>query len=962
MELIISALDHAKIHLAILGQRNLYHTTIKNYKTKTIKNEYLKQDEVIPVLMNYNKNGDTTWLSINDKEEDKITGVTALQDFWLDIDSRPKGIDDRVATTEELQKALDAALKIKKHIENTCAAIGFLAKSGNGFHIHFPLPRFELPPENREQVNKKVRAFAKTAAKIANVKIDNAYDIARRTTLIGTTNNKIPSQPLQTSWETNILIDGLEKALKTVEYARIQNQQLLNQILTSEPEKPKTTNLVMPKTDHVDIEQLCTMDPKFYDLYKTANKENNLHVTKYGYKSRSEAEASLVTKLVLEGFNDQEITVVMEGGSLGKWKERPDAYRTLTIQNARLKAAEIIKEQEEQIRLMNKIAGTNLQTEQKISQTDINPVLVAKKIVEKYAFIRDKNTKLLWVYDEKTGIYTLDSEDIINGEIINLLDDHTRAHHANDVYFYIYNSSPIVKMNPHPEWLGVENGVLNVLTRKLKNNNECKDLYVTSKIPVKYDKNADCPKILKFLKEILNDPKRLIAQEFIGYCLLRDHRFKKAYIANGQTDTGKTVHQNLNHALIGEENVTNQTIQNINHNRFSTAELFNKMANFCDDMPPSIVKVTGNFKMATGNGRLGAEHKGKDPFNFHSYAKFWLNCNKLPPVSQYEDTDAYYNRLIIIDYTNRFTRELGNMNPNLIEELKTPEELSGYLNYALDGLERLIKNKHFSEVMTKDDVRSCYIKRTNSAQYFAENHVQVTDEYEDFVFHEDLFRAAIKLCHQENIQPMKKAELDQAMQYYCKGAQSARIRKNPKDKSLQPAWRYIKLKVPQKNDDGQTKLTESVQSVQIVQGSTYCLEDLENKKDTSKKDFCKISDELKTPAQNAQNAQTTPVKPRVCGDCSSFHTDECQHPMNSKDLTVDCCWACECQGFVACKPEDKVLHFCRLPAGETHMCSSCQGLEAVFQQADAFLCRGCFDGAVRRAVADGCVVVEDFNK
>ena len=57
--------------------------------------------------------------------------------------------------------------------------------------------------------------------------------------------------------------------------------------------------------------------------------------------------------------------------------------------------------------------------------------------------------------------------------------------------------------------------------------------------------------------------------------------------------------------------------------------------------------------------------------------------------------------------------------------------------------------------------------------------------------------------------------------------------------------------------------------------------------------------------------------------------------------------------------EDKELHFCRLPVNETHVCSSCKGLEAVFRQADVFLCRGCFDGAVRRAVADGCVVVED---
>jgi len=57
------------------------------------------------------------------------------------------------------------------------------------------------------------------------------------------------------------------------------------------------------------------------------------------------------------------------------------------------------------------------------------------------------------------------------------------------------------------------------------------------------------------------------------------------------------------------------------------------MANFCDDMPPSLIKVTGNFKTITGGGRLSGEDKGVDSFEFTPYAKFWINCNKLPHQS-----------------------------------------------------------------------------------------------------------------------------------------------------------------------------------------------------------------------------------------------------------------------------------------------------------------------------------------
>jgi putative DNA primase/helicase len=906
----ITPREYAKFHLAILGPRTLYHTTAKNYLTKQIKNEFLKPEEVIPLLFNWNSYGFTTWLSINDKEQDKIEGVNALQDFWLDIDSRPKGIDDRPATKEEMQEALERTVKIKNHIENEYASIGFTACSGNGFHIHFPLPRFELPIEMREQVNKKVRAFAKKAAKIANVKIDTAYDISRRTTLIGTSNKKLET-PIQTTWNKEYFENGLDSALKLIDSAREQNKNLLSNILSTEETKPTDKSFAEPKENHIDIEQLCQTSKKVYTLYKLANKENEKY-KEYGYPSRSEAEAALITILVMEGFGDQEINDLMQSCSLGKWQEKENSYRILTIEHARQQAGKYIKIQEEQNNLMKEIGASNTQiTQDKLSidEDDINPVLVAKKIVEKYSFVVEKETGLLWMYDEKQGIYTEESEEIIKCEIVRLLDNYSKASFYVDIDFWIRYSSLRVKMNPHPELIGVANGVLNVKTKELKKYNECKELYVTVKIPIKFDETIKCPTIEAFLNKILDEPQRILAQEFIGYCLLLDHRFKKAYIATGPTDTGKTVHQNLNTALLGEENVTNQTIQNINHNRFSPANLFNKMANYCDDMPASIVKVTGNFKMATGNGRLSAERKGEDAFEFHNHAKFWLNCNQLPPVQKSEDCDAYYNRLIIVDYNHKIP--LKEQNPNLIHEITTPEELSGYLNYALEGLERLLKNKKFSETMSKEDVRAIYIKRTDSAKYFVENYIEVTDEYNDFIFHENLFHSAIKVCHQETIQPMNKSQLNTAMQQYCTGAQAARIRLDPKDKSLQPAWRYIKLKIPEESKNGQSKLptetVKSVQNVQSVQPPLNSKEFFENKKEVESNIENPVSQkDFKNLAQTAQNAQILnpeaiealkEINSRKCEDCGKWKLPSCGAIGDPRQITAEH-WAGACRSFL----------------------------------------------------------------
>jgi putative DNA primase/helicase len=772
----------AELHLAILGSRQSYQITAKNYTTKEVKNDFLRKDEVITILTNLNEKGYTTWVSINDKEKDCIEGVKALCDFWIDIDARPKGIDDRPATQDEKNAALDKAEKLKNYLLATYNAEGFLAASGNGFHIHYPLPRFELSPELRTLVNKRVRAFAKTIAKQAKIEIDATYDISRKTTLIGTKNKKIPTAPLDTVWDREIFREGLEVARQWVDTARIKNQQLLDTILATPAENPKKA--VLPTEKHVDIEELLRLDRKLYKLYKEGDYSG--YTRKDGTLwTRSEAEQSVLVTFAMEGFSDDEINTLMENCALGKWQERNDNYRVLSLQHAREQATQCITEKKE--------------TKKLCDETEVNPILLAKETMEKYAFVLEDVSDNLYFFEEKEGVYSNKTERLLKREIAKVLDEETRLRYYAEVENWIKSTADIRMIDENPNLLAVQNGVLDVRTRELKPFT--KDLFITRKLQWKYDKEAKCPKIDAFKLRILpEENKRLLAQEYEGYCLFGDLIYKKAYIANGNTDTGKTVHQNILTALIGEENLSHQTIQALNHVRFSPAELFGKMGNFVDDLPSSIVKTTGFFKMALGHGTIPAERKGKDPFNFKNKAKFWINANDLPPVAKWEDTDAYFNRLLINDYEVQIP--VAEQNSNLIYELTTPEEMSGYLNQALDGLDRLLKNKQFTYAKTQGENRIIYTKRSDAAKWFAETYIQITDEYNDFIFHDDLFHNCVKICHQEQLKKIPSSgELTKAIQVNCLGAHYTKIRKvigydAVKEKDivrLEPAWRYTKI-------------------------------------------------------------------------------------------------------------------------------------------------------------------------
>ena len=71
----ITARDQAKLHLAILGEREHYHVTAKNYRNNDVINGFVKKNDVISVLMNLNDKGYTTWVSLNSKIKDSIKGV-----------------------------------------------------------------------------------------------------------------------------------------------------------------------------------------------------------------------------------------------------------------------------------------------------------------------------------------------------------------------------------------------------------------------------------------------------------------------------------------------------------------------------------------------------------------------------------------------------------------------------------------------------------------------------------------------------------------------------------------------------------------------------------------------------------------------------------------------------------------------------------------------------------------------
>ena len=64
------------------------------------------------------------------------------------------------------------------------------------------------------------------------------------------------------------------------------------------------------------------------------------------------------------------------------------------------------------------------------------------------------------------------------------------------------------------------------------------------------------------------------------------------------------------------------------------------------------------------------------------------------------------------------------MDTEIIDKMSTDEELSGLLNEALDGLDRLLDNKDFSYSKNTNQVKDMWIRKSDSFTAFCYDHLE----------------------------------------------------------------------------------------------------------------------------------------------------------------------------------------------------------------------------------------------
>jgi len=260
--------------------------------------------------------------------------------------------------------------------------------------------------------------------------------------------------------------------------------------------------------------------------------------------------------------------------------------------------------------------------------------------------------------------------------------------------------------------INLANGIYSIKDKQILPHSP--DHFFTWILPVTYDSEAVCENVLLNLQGLLTESDIQLLQEWMGYCLYRDYGLKKAMILVGEQNTGKSTAIKLFEALVGKENVSGVSLDKLTANTFAVAHLKDKLINLYDDLSYKDVNDNGIFKMVTGNGIVTGEFKFGHQFTFQNYAKLTFACNKIPSVSDTND-DAYFGRWMIIE----FNRQIEKPDPNIFTKMSTQKELSGLLNFALEGLERILDQGGFSYKKSEDEIKEQMLKSGSPAAQFA---------------------------------------------------------------------------------------------------------------------------------------------------------------------------------------------------------------------------------------------------
>ncbi|MCI5524985.1 MAG: phage/plasmid primase, P4 family [Dorea sp.] len=290
----------------------------------------------------------------------------------------------------------------------------------------------------------------------------------------------------------------------------------------------------------------------------------------------------------------------------------------------------------------------------------------------------------LLVYGSSTG-----NSDYLKAvsNLCNIRNRNNMLQDSRDVYYF---SNEDLDTNDY--LLNVQNGTIDLSEDTPKFLQHAPDMLLSKICNVNYNPAASCKEWEKFLGQIMqgNQEKIKYLQKIAGLSLTGNTQEETCFILYGSTTrNGKSTFCETLIYLLGDYALTMKpeslAIKQNTDSRQASGDIARLAGcRFCNasEPPKRMLIDTALLKSLLGRDSITARHLHQREFSFIPKFKLVINTNYLPAIT--DDTVFTSGRINVISFDRHFEPE--EQDKHLKDKLRQNSELSGILNWCIDGL------------------------------------------------------------------------------------------------------------------------------------------------------------------------------------------------------------------------------------------------------------------------------------
>lgn len=264
--------------------------------------------------------------------------------------------------------------------------------------------------------------------------------------------------------------------------------------------------------------------------------------------------------------------------------------------------------------------------------------------------------------------------------------------------------------------------------------------YLLNCLNVEYDPSAECPLFMETVEGIFqnfgdrDDMVRHLAEIF-GYIIQPYKNIASWFLFRGPGGDGKSTVLKILGGILQDAQL-NTSVKMLSAganggNNHILDSVVGKLSVIIEELPTRFLLKDEGVKMFSENTKMEANPKQKDAYQF-MYAGGLIMCtNGYPSIRDL--SHGMFRRANVIPFNMQFTKSGIEDIDRAADILSNPKEMSGVLNWMLEGLQRLRERGKFLVPDSCKEAKETWMGEANSVIKFTKECLEHTGDTNDIV-------------------------------------------------------------------------------------------------------------------------------------------------------------------------------------------------------------------------------------